>query len=191
MTVLVLVLAMFGLAPTSRGYPAPAEPKKAPEYLLKAAYLYKFLFFIQWPEEIQSAIQQDENFTIGILGKDPFGDSFKPIEGMVVKSLNKKIAVKRLGPYRKGLDLKQCRLLYICPSEKKNFKKILRRTQDGAILTIADTRGFVDLGGMINMVDKDGHIRWEINLEAIRRPGLSVSSALIQSAVRVIRDPEN
>ncbi len=167
-----------------------AGEQKVPEYALKAAYLYKFILFIQWPEEKQSSLQQDKYLTIGILGDDPFGDSLKPIEGKFVKAINKKITIKRLGPYRNGVDLSQCRLLYICPSEKNKIRRILKSTKDAAILTVSDIKSFVELGGMINLVENKGHIRWEINLASIRRQGLRVSSTLIQSAVRVIRDSE-
>ncbi len=191
LTIFIVIMAMVSLSLTSSGYTASVEQKIAPEYLIKAAYLYKFIFFVQWPEEKQPSQKQDEYFTIGILGDDPFGVHFKPIAGKVVKAMNKKIAVKRLGSYRAGLDLKQCRLLYISPSEKNKIKRILDNTKGAAILTVSDIKGFVDLGGMINMVDNKGHIRWEINLASVRQQGLRVSSALIQSAVKVIRLPEN
>ncbi len=185
----MIVLAVFGLFATYSGYAAAAEYEKAPKELIKAGYLYKFIFFVQFPDNKQSETKQDDKITIGILGNDPFGDYLKPIEGRVIKSLNKKVAIKRFGPYRDGLNLKQCHILYICPSEKKNIKRILRRIDGTAMLTVADIKGFLESGGMVRMVDIKGLIRWEINLAATRRSGLKVSSTLIQSAVRVIPAP--
>ncbi len=185
----MIVLAAFGLLATYSGYAAASEYEKAPKELIKAGYLYKFIFFVQWPENKQAEAVQDDKITIGILGKDPFGDYLKPIEGRVIKSLNKKVAVKRFGPYRPGINLKQCQVLYICPSEERNIKWILKRTKGTAVLTVADTKGFLEYGGMVKLVDINGLLRWEINLPAIKRSGLTVSSTLLQSAVRVIKAP--
>jgi hypothetical protein len=208
LTMFMIVLAAFGLSATSIGYAAPAEYEEAPKELIKAGYLYKFIFFVQWPDEKQPSSKKDkkeaegvsteeqsgqlishEDITIGILGDDPFGDYLKPIEGRVIKSLNKKVVIKRFGPYRDRINLKQCHVLYICSSEEENIERILSRTNGNAILTVADIKGFLELGGMVNLVDIMGLIRWEINLVSTRRSGLKISSTLIQSAVMVISAP--
>ncbi len=181
---IVLVLSCFPTALICHA--SSAETKKAPEYLVKAVYLFKFLSFVQWPDNGQSTTMQEGNITIGILGDDPLSDHFQPIEGHVIKSINKKVAIKHLGPYRDGMDLKQCQLLFICSSEEKKFKRIINRTKGTAILTVADTKGFLELGGMVNLVNINGHIRWEIDLSSIRQAGLNVSSTFVQSAERVI-----
>ena len=117
LTMFMIVLAVFGLSATSIGYAESAKIKKAPQALIKAGYLYKFIFFVQWPDEKQPSSKKDkkeaegvsteeqsgqlishEDITIGILGDDPFGDYLKPIEGKVIKSLNKKVVIKRFGP---------------------------------------------------------------------------------------------
>jgi hypothetical protein len=204
----MIVLAAFGLSATSIGYAESAKVKKAPQALIKAGYLYKFIFFVQWPDEKQPSSKKDkkeaedvsieeqsgqlisdEDITIGILGDDPFGDYLEPIEGRVIKSLNKKVVIKRFGPYTDGINLKQCHILYICSSEEENIERILSRTNGNAILTVADIKGFLELGGMVNLIDINGLIRWEINLAATRRSGLKISSTLIQSAVMVISAP--
>ncbi len=189
LTMFRLVLLVFGLFAAYSGYAAAADYEKAPKELIKAGYLYKFIFFVQWPENKQAEAVQDDKITIGILGKDNFGDHFKQIEGRVIKSLNKKVTIKRFGPYSDGLDLKQCHILYVCPSEKRNIKRILNRTNGSSILTVADTKGFLEHGGMVNLVDANGLIRWEINLAVTSRSGLKISATLIQSAVRVIPAP--
>jgi hypothetical protein len=208
LTMFMIVLSVFGLSAASIGYAESEKVKQAPQALIKAGYLYKFIFFIQWPDEKQSSSKQDmkeaedvstgeqsgqlishEDITIGILGDDPFGDYLKPIEGRVIKSLNKKVVIKRFGPYSDGINLKQCHVLYICPSEEENIERILTRTNGKAILTVADIKGFLELGGMVNLVDIMGLIRWEINLVSTRRSGLKISSTLIQSAVMVRQAP--
>ncbi len=188
---MIFMFASTAFCPCSTpiGYAASAEHDQAPEYLVKAVYLFKFLSFVQWPDNEQPATIPDDKITIGILGDDPFGDHFQPIEGHVIKSMDKKIAIKRLGPYKDGINLKQCQLLFICSSEKERIKRILNRTKGTATLTVADIKGFLELGGMVNLVSISGLIRWEIDLSSIRREGLNVSATLVQSAVRVIHIP--
>jgi hypothetical protein len=146
LTICMIFIMMFGFSATSMGYAAASKYDDAPQYLIKAGYLYKFFYFVQWPDVEQSLPTQNEKITIGILGKDPFGDYFKQIEGRVIKSLNKRIAVKRLGPYREDINLKQCQILYIGSSEKHNINSIVKRTKESAVLTVADTKGFLELG---------------------------------------------
>lgn len=164
-----------------------SEQKGAPEYLIKAGYLYKFFFFINWPDMENKSSGPIKNITIGILGDDPFKDYFKPIDGQEIKALNRKVHVARLGPYEEGMVLDHCQIIFVGLSEKKNLKRILYRTMGKAILTVGDIKGFTEMGGMINLVDVGGLVRWELNLNAIRESGLTVSATLVQSAVKIKR----
>ncbi len=191
LTMFMIVITVPVICATSLGYTAPKEYRAAPEYLIKAAYLHKFLFFVKWPNVKQSSIiQSHKTITIGIVGQNSFVRYFRKIEGQVIKSINKKVAVKYFGPYSEGIDLKQCQLLFISASEKNNTKMILNSVNGAAILTVADTEGFLKLGGMINLVNVRGRIRWEINLTPAKQAGLKVSSTLLQSAVDVVRIPK-
>ncbi len=185
----MVLLIISGLSMIFIGNAVSSEYKSIPEYLIKAGYLYKFFFFVQWPDDKQSLMEPDNKIIIGILGDNPFGDHFKQIEGQIIKSMNKKITIKRFGPYKDGIKLKQCRVLFICSSEKDNFKKILSSINGTSILTVADIKGFLESGGMVNLVIIKGKIRWELNMTAIEQSGLKINSSLIQSAVRVISAP--
>lgn len=170
-----------------------ANLENAPAPLIKAAYLYKFIFFTQWPDmsstgDVSADTGQDK-FIIGILGEDKFGKHFQPIEGRTIASLNRTITVKRFGRYKPGLNLKQCHMLFICASEKSALPEILKTTGSASILTVADAKDFAEKGVMINLITVNDRIRWELNLTAIKKSGLNVSSTLIQSAVNVFSAP--
>jgi hypothetical protein len=166
------------------------ESEARGEYEIKASYLYKFLFFAKWPEDIQKDIFPMKNtITIGILGKDPFGNYFAEVEGKLIISGKKKLLIERYGAYKKGLNLKQCELLFISSSEIKNIDKIMVELKAHPVLTVADFEGFLTAGGMIKFVWQKKKIRWEINHAPIKVSGLSLSSMIFQSAVKVVNLP--
>ena len=84
--------------------------------------------------------------------------------------------------------LKQCHLLFICPSEKKNLSEIIDLVKDQGVLTVADTQEFLDTGGIVNFVIEDNKVRFEINLTASEKAGLKIRSQLLRLAKKVIKN---
>ncbi len=190
-----------------------AEPLK--EYQLKAAFLYKFLLFVHWPEQMTASSDPERDndirpngqgreksdwenssdrhgtITLGIVGQDPFGKYLDEVEGKLVATggKKKKLLIKRYGLYRNQADLKNLQLLFICSSEKKNLNKILSNVKDSPVLTVADMEGFLKAGGMVNLITVGKKIRWEINQTSIQTTDLRLDSMLLQSAVNIKRDP--
>jgi hypothetical protein len=83
--------------------------------------------------------------------------------------------------------LKGCDTLFVSSSEKKSLTAILEAVKGSGVLTVADMEGFLDAGGMINLLlDPDRKICFEINLDATRQSGLEVSSKLLRLAKRVV-----
>jgi len=160
-----------------------SDASTLPEQKIKAIYLYKFIHFIKWPDALLSA----GNITIGILGKDDFSDAFSEVEGKRIKSLDKKLVIKRFGTYSDKHLLKECHLLFISSSEKSNFKKIIKQISGKKILTFADTEGFLEAGGMIKFINIEDKIRWEINKIAIDNAGIRLNSQIFQCALKVIQ----
>lgn len=195
-TVAIMALLVFSMRPVCAQSENLASNSKleAEEYKVKAIYLYNFLLFTEWPKAEHSVasehIERESIITIGILGKDPFGDSFSDVEGKVIKSKNKKLIIKRFGPYNNNPDLKQCDLLFIASSEKKNREKILKDLEDQPILTTADTKNFLNTGGMINLVKIRNKIRWEVNHAPVKQANLRLSSQLLRNAVKVVEIPK-
>jgi hypothetical protein len=163
--------------------------RKAGEYKVKAVYVYNFLLFVDWPKTDQ-ADKSDENneVVIGILGKDPFGDSFKDVENKQLKGRKTTLRIKRFGELTPQTSLDNCDLLFICQSEKENLSDILKQIKGKPILTVGDSEGFADSGGMINLLMAGSKVRWEINQTAAEETGLTISSQLLRNAVRVIRN---
>jgi hypothetical protein len=157
----------------------------AQEYELKAVYLYNFLQFVQWPES-QRLLSKDGAMVIGIVGDSPFGEAFEVLQTTIRKSGMKPVRVIHYGSYHEGLDMRNCHILFVSSSEKKNFAKIVADLRGAPVLTVADTENFLSSGGMINLVQSQGKIRWMINRAQADKAGLRFSAQLLTLAVKVV-----
>ena len=163
------------------------EQQVAQEYELKAVYLYNFLQFVQWPEA-QRLLSKDGAMVIGIVGDSPFGEAFEALQATIRKSGMKPVRVIHYGSYSEGLDMRNCHILFVSASEKKNFAKIVADLRGVPVLTVADTENFLSSGGMINLVRSQGKIRWMINRAQADKAGLRFSAQLLTLAVKVVAD---
>lgn len=161
------------------------------EYQIKAAFLYNFIKFVDWPEEASDA---NKPIIIGIIGNDPFGDAFEPVKDKPVK--DRKVIIKwfeglsqtdKSGKHPQVEAIRECDLLFICSSEKGKLKETLDLLKDRSVLTVADMQGFLEAGGIVNFVIKENKIGFEINLVAAEQAKLKVRSQLLQLAKRVIK----
>ncbi len=178
----VLLILMFFLV--SVPPQAIGNIDAASEYQIKAVFLYKFLFFADWP---QDTIDNSEGtIIIGILGKDSFGDAFESVEGETV--YDRKLVIKRFKKGSEADSLKNCHLLFISSSLEKSMEGILKSLKKYPVLTVSEMDGFGELGGMINFIKKGDYVRFEINKEAAGRVGIRFRSKLLRVATRIVED---
>jgi hypothetical protein len=154
------------------------------EYELKAVYLYNFLHFTHWPTS--PGAEDAGPMVIGIVGKSPFGNAVEALKISLEITGKPSISIKEFGPYRPGMDLSACNILFVSASEVKKFQKIINSLQQAPVLTVADTKNFIKSGGMINMVKHKGKIRWVINRTATANANLRISSQLLKIAVKTV-----
>lgn len=140
------------------------------EYKIKAGYLYNFTKFITWPGDGAST------FNLCILGKDPFGALIDPIEKKVAQG--RPIKVFRMDELKMG---QQCHILYVGVAD---FFIKSRPINQGVpkTLTVSEINEFAAQGGMIGFVNRDGKIKLQINLDAIKQGGLKISAKLLEVA---------
>jgi YfiR/HmsC-like len=151
---------------------SPAQPFD--EYQVKAAFLYNFAKFVQWPAEaFQTAA---EPMAICVLGQDPFGRSLADtVAGRAIEG--RSIVVRHIP------DIKQaagCHVLFIASTENKRSPLMLAEIKPG-ILTVGDSDAS-GTGAVINFKLDDGKVRFEINVEAAEREKLQISSRLLSLA---------
>jgi hypothetical protein len=157
--------------------PAAAQPSPPTEYEVRAAFLFHFARFIEWPP----ATQRDD-FVIAVLGRDPFGETLDRV--LAGKTFGTRRIVLRRGA---TLDeLGDVRVLFIANSEKPHLAEILKRLQGRPTLTVGEGDDFVNHGGMVAFRVQDDVVRFDINLEPVARAGLKMSSQLIRVARRVM-----
>jgi len=148
------------------------------EYKIKAGYLYNFTKFITWP------VDNAEAFNICILGDDPFGELIDPIEQ---RSVNGRSIKLFRSDKLSGIDNKvHCHILYVSSSIKD---KPASRDVDNT-LVVGENGDFIDQGGMIGFVNKQGKIKLQINLKTIKQSGLKVSAKLLEVA-DVVKEDNN
>ena len=146
------------------------------EYEVKTAYLYQFGKFVEWPEEM--LVRAGDVFSICTLGLDPFGSLLD--QTIAERSVQgKKVVAKRLASVNDALN---CNILFISSSEQSRLEEILKVLQGKSILTVGDMRDFIRQGGMINFQIVQNKVRFEINLPAVERANLKVSSQLLKVA---------
>ncbi len=160
------------------------------EYQLKAVYLYNFLHFVTWPENA-GAPDTAGPLIIGLVGESPFGEALADIKANLPDAKQKEITIISFGPYRQGMDLSQCHLLFVSGSEQKNFSAILSGLQGKSVLTVADHDTFLAAGGMINLLNYKGKVRWEINRAPVHKAGLRLNAKLLAIAVTIVDQHES
>ncbi len=82
-----------------------------------------------------------------------------------------------------------CHVLFISRSEKSRMSRILQELGEAPVLTVADTDGFLDRGGIINFILEGSKVRFESNQEAAERAGIKISSKLLRLATQVKGSP--
>ena len=155
---------------------ARAEVSQVGEYQVKAAYLYNFAKFVEWPPDAAGG----STLNICILGKSPFGDTLSAISGKTVRG--RRVVITHI---RRIEDLPACDILFVSLSERGRLGQILSAVATRPILTISDIRRFVAAGGMIGFVSVNERVRFEINQRVAQRSSLRVSAQLLKLATTV------
>jgi hypothetical protein len=183
-----LVVTLFFFLVPVQICSADADTANISEYDLKAVCLYNFIQFAYWPAAKEP--RKEIPVIIGVVGRSPFGRAFDDLQAQLQNAGKKNISVVNHGPYQDGMDLRQSHLLFICVSERKNVGAIIASLKGAPVLTVSDMDGFLETGGMINLVVSNNRVRWAINRTALNATGLHLNAKLLQLAVRVTK-PES
>ncbi len=143
------------------------------EYSVKAAFLFNFGKFIEWPSG--TFPNSSSSLNLYILGNDPFGETLKTIEGKLVKE--RELVIKKCSRVEEIIG---CHILFISSSEKKNLLEIFAKIENMPILTVGEIKGFCKSRGIINFKTKKKKVLLEINVDAAQRAGLKISSKLLR-----------
>jgi hypothetical protein len=155
------------------------------EYQLKAAFLYSFAKFVEWPPA--SFKTGKDPIRICVIGEDPFGGSLDEVlKGKTV--LGRPIELSGIPGAAQAAD---CQIAFVSSSEQKHLRAIMKYLPASGILTVGETDGFAQHGGMINLTRENGRIRFEINAELASAAGLRISSRVLELARIVKSEPDD
>jgi hypothetical protein len=161
-----------------------AQSQEASEYQVKAAFLYNFAKFVEWPPDPSRAL--NDPMTICIVGQDPFGTVLdEAVQGKTVSG--HRLAIRRSKP---GQSWRGCQIAFISSSEGKDLPSVLESLTRSGVLTVGETERFAQLGGMINFVIEQDRVHFEVNVEAAERAGLKISSKLL-SLAKIVREQDH
>jgi YfiR/HmsC-like len=174
-----LWLGFFLAVGPSAASPTNHDLAVSSEYTVKAAFLFHFSQFVEWPAS--TVPSPNSPLTYCTIGDDPFlGELDEALKGKTVG--NHALAVQHLTA-RDQVD--GCQILFIRASEKKRFSEVSAKAERYSILTVGESEHFTRDGGMIGFFLEDNKVRFDINLEATKRAKLKVSSRLLLLARNV------
>ena len=157
-----------------------ADPAAASEYAIKAAFIFNFAKFTEWPGAASGA-------TLGPLvlcayAGGRYDAALAAIDGKTVQG--------RIMRVRRGVrpdEIKSCHIIFIAESDERRIPELLRAVKGSPVLTIGDTDGFAEAGGMIGLITANDRVQFEINNEAALRANLKIGSQLLRLA-RLVKE---
>jgi len=173
------LLAVFLLLLARSGQRTSAQTTTE-EYRVKAAFLFHFAQLVDWPPETPTAT--DNSLVLCTLGEDPFHGALEDtIAGKAVG--NRVIRIRHLGQLQ---DMHACQILFLGKAQSKHIPLLVTDLHNAPVLTVGETAGFLDAGGMIDFLLEENKVRFEINLEAAESARLKIGSRLLILAEHVV-----
>jgi hypothetical protein len=151
---------------------APAASAQVDERALKAAYLFNFIQFTQWP------VPPDEPFRLCVLGQTPLDEHLARLEGKSVLS-GLHISLRHVTARE---SFAGCHALYIDDSQRSQADAVLSRLGSSPVLTLTDSDGLADRGLMIEIHKRDARLGFDVNLAMARRANINFSARMLKLA---------
>jgi hypothetical protein len=162
---------------------AHADPPGFKESQLKAAFVYNFAKFVEWPAD--SLSHTGTPIAIGVLGDDIFrAELDKTVKGRTING--HEIVVRRIESLEQA---QQTHILYVSAEKDSQFSRFQDALEGLPILTVGESATFADRGGIITFVLDGDKIRFEINVASAERAGLKISAQLQKLAKTITRKP--
>lgn len=161
-----------------------AQASPTVEYRLKAAFLYNFPKFVEWPADAFTSHKAP--LLLCVFRDDPFGGALD--EMLQGKTINSRAVVARR--INELTDLKSCQLVFVSHQEDKKLSEILNSLRGTSALVVGESDGFAERGGGIQFFLEDNKLRFAVNVDAVQKARLSVSSKLLALA-RIVHGKRN
>lgn len=173
-TLTLLIAAAAVLAPV-----APATAGEVEAYAVKAALVYNFALFTDWPKD--SFADEDAPLRICIFGGDDLRDAFAGIDKRQIDT--RRIEVVYTDDVR---QLDGCHLVFVPDTERSRWPQLRAAIDGRPVLTVGEMNGFLETGGMMNLVLEDNRVVFQVNLSEVKRAELAISARILKLAARII-----
>lgn len=174
-------LALTALALAALAFAGAARAQPISEPAVKAAFLFKFLGYVEWPAQ---ALAPEAPYVIATLGGDDVASELERI--VATRSINgRRVVVRRL---REGQGVAGVQVLFVARGQG-DAREVLKAVQRQPVLTVTETDRGLDIGGIVNLVTLEDRVGFEVSLDAAQRAGLSISSRMLTVARRVLPRP--
>ena len=181
--VLLTAATAIGLTCVISGSVAQPSTSGASERSVKAAFLYKFTEYVDWPA---TPATRDRPFTIGVLGSGAFADELlRMTEDRTVD--RRSIRVRRVSPSDAVEDLQ---VLFIAAEQRARLSELLSPVRGRPILTVTESEGALADGSIINFTVAGDRVRFEISLDAAQASQLKLNSRLLAVAQSIHQSPQ-
>jgi hypothetical protein len=150
------------------------------EYRVKAAFIFHFAQLVDWPPDMQTGTEN--SLFLCTLGDDPFqGTLESTVAGKAIG--NRVLRIRHLGEPQ---DMQMCQILFLGKAQSKRIPTLVADLRKAPVLTVGETAGFLDAGGMICFLLEQNKVRFDINLDAAESAKLKIGSRLLILAEHVV-----
>ena len=147
------------------------------EYALKAAFIYRFIEYVEWDKNNNS-----KTFEIGVLKESPI------TEMLVEISKDKKVKDKKMyiREYDDLNDIGFCDILFVSQNYDRPIEEVISKFGNKNLLIITEKIGYGAKGSHINFLISENKLKFEVNLSAVKKAGLKLSSQLLEHATIIV-----
>jgi len=181
-TNLLLILCALGCALLGAASAAAADGSTDAQ--VKAAFVYNFAKFTEWPAASFASPQAPIRLCVSNVDETQ-AKAFAAIEGKPVQG--REVRIKRSPT---SAEIGECNILYVGDDDARRAQMALQAARNASVLTVSDNEGFIDSGGVIGLVYADNRIQFEVNLAAAQRAGLKIASQVLKIA-RLVKDSKS
>ncbi len=185
---IVAIAIAYGICPIASSVlsggvgKAYADSRSEREYQIKAAFLYNFTKFVEWPAD--RFTDDSAPIILCVFGKDPFGAILD--DTVTGKTVNgRHIDIIRIDSVD-GLD--SCHVLFVGLSERERLRQVIAISHGANVLTVGDADDFIEFGGVISLIKRANKIRFEISLAAAKQAQLKLDLKLLKLASSVTKN---
>jgi hypothetical protein len=172
--VLAVCLSVVSLAPSARAQSINAQT-------VKAAFLYNFVKFSEWPSE---ALTPGQRLSLCVLGDAGVAEALeRTINGQAVDGHQLTVEIVKAGG-----PIRPCHILYMSGLDSKQLGQLLTATKRTSTFTVSDSDRFAQMGGMAQLIEDDNRMRFAVNIGAATEAHIKVSSRLLGLAQIVKTD---